>query len=123
MRRIARAGWICVLCCWAVAAVAQVTTGTISGTVTDSTGAVMPGAKIVVENQDTGITRTVMSDSAGRYSAPSLSLGNYRVTVSMDGFETAARTGIALTVGREALVNVALSVGAVTQTVEVAGEA
>ena len=102
---------------------AQVTTGTISGTVKDTSGAVLPGAKVVVLNEGTGISRTVETDAAGRYSAPSLSLGNYRVTGSQEGFQTEVRSGIVLTVGREAVVDLSLSVGAVTQTVEVQGEA
>src|ERR1700722_5187344 len=79
---------------------AQVTTGTISGTLTDSTGSVVPGAKVVILNESTGITRETTTNGAGAYSAPSLSLGNYRVTASLTGFETAARSGIVLTVGR-----------------------
>ena len=102
---------------------AQGTTATISGTVKDSTGAVMPGASVVVLNQDTGISRTVQADQAGRYSAPSLSLGNYQITASLPGFQTEVRRGIVLSVGREAVVNFQLAVGAVTQTVEVTGEA
>jgi carboxypeptidase family protein/TonB-dependent receptor-like protein len=102
---------------------AQVTTGTISGTVRDSTGAVLPGAKVVVLNEETGISRTVETDTAGRYSAPGLSLGNYRVTGTLEGFQTQVRSGIVLTVGREAIVDLALTVGAVNQTVEVMGEA
>jgi carboxypeptidase family protein/TonB-dependent receptor-like protein len=102
---------------------AQVTTATISGTVKDSTGAVLPGAKVVLLNEETGISRTVQADAAGRYSAPSLSLGNYRVTATLEGFQTEVRRGIVLTVGREAVVDLALSVGAVAQTLEVTGEA
>ncbi|MCZ6753058.1 MAG: TonB-dependent receptor [Acidobacteria bacterium] len=102
---------------------AQVSTGTISGTVTDSTGAVLPTAEVVVLNEDTGISRTVQAGGAGRYSAPSLALGNYRVTASLAGFQTGVRSGINLTVGRTAVVNFELSVGAITQTVEVIGEA
>ena len=60
---------------------AQGTTATISGTVSDSTGAVVPGTKIVILNEDTGISRDVAADETGRYSAPSLGLGNYRVTM------------------------------------------
>ena len=101
----------------------QVTTGTISGSVTDSTGAALPGAKIVIQNEETGATRAVQADSSGRYTAPSLGLGKYRVTVSQEGFQTENRTGIELTVGREAVVNIQMSVGAVSQTVEVTGEA
>ena len=102
---------------------AQTTIGTISGTVKDGTGAVLPAAKLVLLNEETGISRTVQTDSAGRYSGPLLGLGNYRVTVSMEGFQTQVRSGIVLTVGREAIVDLVLSVGAVTETVEVTGEA
>ena len=104
-------------------AMAQVTTGTISGTVKDGSGAVLPGTKVLLLNQETGISRTVQTDTSGHYSAPSLGLGNYQVTASLEGFNTEVRRGIALTVGREAVVDMVLSVGAVTQTVEVTGEA
>jgi len=99
------------------------TTGSISGTVKDSTGAVLPSAKVMLLNEETGISRTVQSDASGRYSAPSLGLGNYRVTGSLEGFQTEIRTGIVLTVGREAVVDLTLTVGAVSQSVEVTGEA
>ena len=118
--------------CWAAIIVlllsqaigqAQSTNGTISGTVKDATGAVLPGTKVVLLNQETGISRTVQADAAGHYSAPSLSLGNYQVTGSLEGFQTEVRKGIVLTVGRQAIVNFELAVGAVTETVEVTGEA
>ena len=102
---------------------AQVTTGTISGIITDASNAVLPGAKVVILNEDTGISRATQADASGHYSAPSLGLGKYRVTASADGFQTKVRSGIELTVGREAVVNVALEVGAVSQSVEVSGEA
>src|SRR5580704_16834130 len=89
---------------------AQVTTGTISGTVKDSTGAAMPGAQVVILNERTGLSRNVETDASGRYEALSLSLGNYRVTVSRQGFQTEIRSGIELTVGREAVVDIALTV-------------
>src|SRR6266446_6036293 len=89
---------------------AQVTTGTISGTVKDSSGAVLPGAKIVILNEDTGVSRNIQYDSSGHYSASSLGLGNYRVTASQEGFQTQVRTGILLTVAREAVVDMALSI-------------
>jgi len=119
------------LCLWAILSAfscvltghAQVTTGTISGTVTDTTGAVLPGTNIMALNEDTGIARTLAADVAGRYVASSLSLGRYRVTASKEGFQTEARSGIVLTVGRQAVVNFQLQVGAITQTVEVTGEA
>ena len=104
-------------------AAAQVTTASISGTVKDSSGAVLPGAQVVVLNEDTGVPRTVQSDTEGRYLAPLLALGNYRVTVTQQGFQTEVRSGIVLTVGRDAVVDIAMSVGAVTQTLEVSAEA
>jgi hypothetical protein len=102
---------------------AQVATGTISGTVKDSSGAVLPGVHVVVLNEETGISRTLETNADGRYSAQSLSLGNYRVTGTLQGFQTEARTGIVLTVGREEVVDLSLGVGTVTQTVDVTGEA
>ena len=122
MKRIRPAFFLLALA-WSAALQAQVTTGTISGTVADSTGAVLPGTKVTVLNEETGITRTAQTDAAGRYSAPLLSLGNYKVTASLEGFQSEVRSGIVLTVGREAVVNFQLNVGAVTQSVEVSGEA
>ena len=83
----------------ALAGYAQVTTATISGTVQDSTGAVLPGAQIVILNDETGLSRTVTADAAGRYTAPSLNVGQYRVTASLGGFQSEVRSGIVLTVG------------------------
>jgi hypothetical protein len=117
---------LAVLCAAALVAAiasAQVTTGTISGTVHDTSGAVLPNASITVKNIDTGISRTVQSDTGGRYSAASLGLGKYEITASASGFQTATRKGVELTVGREAVVNFDLPVGTISQTVEVTGEA
>jgi hypothetical protein len=84
----------------------QVNTATISGTVHDSSGAVLPGASVTIVNQETGISRTVITNETGRYSAPALGLGNnYQVTAELPGFQSQVRTGIALTVGREAVVD------------------
>ncbi len=104
-------------------AVGQTITGTISGTVRDSSGLVLPNAQVEVLNQDTGAVRAVQSDSGGRYSALLLPLGDYKVTATAQGFQTEARTGIVLTVGREAVVDLTMVVGATTQTAEVHGEA
>src|ERR1044071_4117405 len=98
MRRFG--AFVCVLIYFfAVNGIAQ-TTGTISGTIKDTSGAVLPSASVVIVNQDTGISRTVQSDSGGHYAAPALGLGNYKVTASSQGFQTEAREGIVLTVGR-----------------------
>ena len=92
---------------------AQVNTATISGTGCDESGTVFPGADVVLTNQDTGIASTVTANAAGRYSAPALGLGSYEVRARLDGFQTAVRSGIVLTVGRAAVVDFTLQVGAV----------
>ena len=102
---------------------AQVNTGTISGVVQDGSGAAIAGAVVTVRNIDTGTTRTLVGDSGGRYTAPDLPLGNYEVQAQHPGFQTEVRSGINLTVGREAVVNLALKVGQVNERVLVTGEA
>src|SRR5689334_23817014 len=84
---------------------AQVNTATLSGTVRDESGAVLPGVSVTVQNQDTGISRTVTTNETGRYAAPALGLSNYQVSVLLPGFQSQIRSGIALTVGREAVVD------------------
>src|SRR2546428_3877927 len=102
---------------------AQVTTGTISGVVQDSSGAVIPGVSVTARNLDTGITRTVTTDEGGRYTAPDLTLGNYEVQAELPGFQTEVRSGITLTVGRTAVVNFALKVGQLADKVTISAEA
>jgi hypothetical protein len=102
---------------------AQVTTGTISGIVQDPSGAAIAGADVAIRNLDTGISRTITSDAGGRYTAPDLPLGNYEVQGQHSGFQTEVRSGINLTVGREAVVNLTLRVGQVSEKVVVTGEA
>src|SRR2546429_1398194 len=104
-------------------AVAQVTTGTISGTITDSTGAVVPGVTVNLKSVEKGISRTLGTDEGGRYRAPELALGSYEVTAEAAGFQTVVRSGITLTVGREAVVDFTLQVGTVTDKITVTGEA
>jgi hypothetical protein len=102
---------------------AQVAGATLSGTVTDSSGAQVANADVAIRNTETGITRTVTTDAAGFYNAPNLSPGNYEVTVSAQGFSKLVQNGITLTVGSQQVLNPSLSVGQVTQTVQVTGEA
>jgi hypothetical protein len=104
-------------------AAAQLTTATITGTVSDQTGALLPGADVAINNLDTGISRLATSDETGRYEAPNLPLGNYEVRVTLPGFQTSVRAGIALTVGRTAVVDHVLQVGEVSQSVVVTAEA
>jgi len=119
-----RMGYFALVLVWSAALLsAQVVTGTISGRVVDTTGAVLPGATLEVRNVETGFSRTIIADAAGRYAARNLPLGSYTVTSRLDGFRTEVRSGVTLTVGREAIVNLQMSVGTVQETVEVTGEA
>jgi len=101
----------------------QVSGATITGTVTDPSGAVVPNAQVAIANTATGITTNVTTNTAGLYTAPNLLPGPYRVTVAAKGFQTEARTGLTLTVGEEQELNVTLRVGQTTQTVSVSGQA
>jgi hypothetical protein len=98
---------------------AQVAGATLSGSVTDQSGAVVPNASIAIKNIATAVTRTVPTDSAGFYSAPNLLPGNYDVTASASGFSAGVQNGISLTVGAQQILNFTLRVGQITQTVEV----
>ena len=91
--------------------------------VRDSSGAVVADARITLKNVDTGISRAISTDADGRYSGPQLGLGNYEVTAEAAGFQTQVRKGITLTVGREAVVDFAIQVGALTEKITVTGEA
>src|SRR5215472_10659153 len=102
---------------------AQTFRGTILGTVTDSSGAAVPGATVTIKNLDTGLTRTVASQDDGSYSAPELPIGNYSATVEKAGFKSGVVTGIKVEVSKESRVDVTLQPGQVAQTVEVQGEA
>ncbi len=113
----------CVLIVISSMAWAQVSTGRVSGTVSEDTGALIPGAEITITNVDTGRTRSAVSDDEGRYVAVDLSLGAYEVEASLAGFQTAVRSGIQLTVGREVVVNITLEIGEITERVTVTGDA
>src|SRR5579864_3978876 len=102
---------------------AQVTGATLSGTVTDPSGAAIANAQVSILNKATGVTRDVTADSAGLYSAPNLLPGQYDVTVKASGFSATKQSDITLTVGGQQTLNVALRIGEATQTIEVAGVA
>jgi Carboxypeptidase regulatory-like domain/TonB dependent receptor-like, beta-barrel len=101
----------------------QVAGGTLSGTVTDASGAVIPHAQVAITNTATGVTSTAVTDSAGLYTAPNLLPGTYQVTISAPGFATQIQTGITLTVGGQQVLNVTMKVGGTTEKVEVTGQA
>ena len=103
---------------------AQVTGGTLSGTITDPSERSIPQAQVSIVNVATGITTTVVTNSDGFYSAPNLLPGEYEITVSANGFNTATRKGISLTVGAQQIFNLTLRVGSASKTVvEVTTEA
>src|SRR5579864_8993308 len=104
-------------------AYAQVSGATLSGTITDPSGAAIAGAKVSIANKATGITRDVTTDAAGLYSAPNLQPGVYDVTVSASGFSAAKQADVTLTVGAQQTLNLPLRIGEATQTVEVTGAA
>src|ERR1700688_1961136 len=97
---------------------AQAVGATLSGTVTDASGGVIPGAEISIKNLGTDITRTLTSDSQGFYSAPNLLPGNYKVTTTIPGFAP-EQANITLSVGAEQLLNMTMKVGETTDTVNV----
>ena len=97
----------------------QITTGTIEGTVLDETGAAVSGARVVLTHVGTGVTRSLSTDTAGRYLAPLLQVGNYEITVQLTGFTTVKRAGVALTLGQTQTVDITLRLAAVETTVEV----
>ena len=102
---------------------AQVAGATLSGTVTDQSGAVVPKAGISIKNIATGVTRDSTSDPAGFYSVPNLLPGAYEITATASGFATEVRTGITLTVGTQQVLNLTMRVGQVSEKVQVTGEA
>ena len=95
---------------FALPAETQVVGGTIGGIVTDPSGAVVPHAKVVIHNDDTGTERRLETDQTGHFAAPSMSIGAYTVTVEAAGFSIRKRTGIALAVGQALQVDSALTV-------------
>jgi hypothetical protein len=107
------------------AALAQSTAinGTIEGTVKDAQGAVLPGVTVTVTNIDTGDERVVVSNESGLYRAPLLSLGTYRVAAALQGFKKFEQTGVSLRAGQTAVIDVALSVGALAETITVTADA
>lgn len=94
----------------------------ITGTVTDTTGAGVPNSKVTVRDVENGFVRRVTSDAAGRYSAPSLPLGRYDVTAEKPGFKAEVKSGLTLVVGEQAVVNLTLQLGEMKQVVTVKDE-
>jgi hypothetical protein len=101
---------------------AQQTRATLTGRVTDKTGAIVPGAHIDVTNVDTGTNTSIVSNSAGEYTVPFLAPGNYRVSVKLAGFSNYVHDGLVLQTEQTVTENIVLAVGEVSQTMTVAGD-
>src|SRR5690242_18783276 len=97
----------------------QVLYGSLVGTVTDQSGAVVPDATVTVKKTNTGLTREANTDSQGFYSIANLLEGTYDLSVSKSGFRSYTQTGIAISINNVARINPSLQVGAVAQAITV----
>lgn len=104
------------------AAQAQAANGNIEGIVRDSSGAVLPGATVVVTNTDTGTTRETVTNEQGIFRVLLLPLGAYTVSAELQGFKKYEQRGLTLSAGQTINVDVSLTVGGVTETVSVSAE-
>ena len=121
MRRILYAVCIALICGLSVQA--QQEPARLSGLVTDSTGAVIPAASVVLRNQETGVKYQNDSNGSGIYNFPFVNPGPYEITVEKIGFKTVDRTNVKLDVAQDARIDFTLEVGQTTQVVEVQGSA
>ena len=98
---------------------AQVDTGSITGTVTDASGAVVGGAKVTLTNEGTGASLTVNTGSDGTYTFSPVRIGSYKIDASAQGFKTVSQSNLVVNVNASVLVNLKLPTGSVSETVEV----
>ncbi len=122
VRRVVLMMLTMVLLSSAAFAQSQATTGVIEGTVSDSSGAVLPGATVTLTNTGTNFTRDLVTNADGRYRGLLLPLGTYRLTVSLAGFSNYQQDGIELVVGQTANIPVVLQVGGVAEKVTVTSD-
>src|SRR2546427_5235409 len=118
--------WVSVFVVFALmggAGYAQTVGASVQGTISDATGAVLPGASITVKNSGTGTTTELLSDERGRYLVPLLQSGEYEIQISLQGFASVVRRGIRLAVGQNAVVDVKLEVGQLSTEVAVVADA
>ncbi len=104
------------------AAQSQAINGTIEGSITDQSGAALPGVSVTVTNVDTGDTRVVVSNEAGVYRAPLLPLGRYRVSAELQGFRKFEQQGLTLSAGQSAVININMTVGNMSEAITVTSE-
>ena len=114
---------VLLLCCSALQCLAQVSAASLTGLITDSTGAVTANAVVTATNKATNVSQTTKSDSSGYYTFPTLPVGVYTISVELQGFKKAVRDEVTLAVGQKARLDVALEVGQVSETVSVTSSA
>src|ERR1700761_8555781 len=119
---VRKAGLVTLLlgCCWIISA--QVDTGSILGAVKDTSGAVVPAAKVTLTNEDTGVTEVTLTGSGGEYTFSPVKIGHYSVTAEFKGFQRVEHTKVTVDVQQRVLVDFVLPPGQMTQTVLVTGE-
>src|SRR3977135_3078705 len=96
---------------------AQVSGGTVSGKVTDSTGALIPGAQVAIRNTATGVTTNLVANEEGVYRASNLLPGDYQITASAPNFTSFLQKGVTLTVGADLTIDLKLTERAATATI------
>jgi hypothetical protein len=101
---------------------AQVDTASLTGLVTDSTGAVVPGARVVATNKSTNLASETVTTEDGYYTITNLRPGLYTIDVEKDGFKRESKTEVKLSVDQRARLDFALSVGAVSETITVTSD-
>ena len=97
----------------------QVVGASVSGVIKDSSGAGLTGASVTIRNLETGAERILSTDDSGRYSAPSIPVGNYQIAASRQGFTSQVKTGILLVVGQHSTVDLELQIGELKQVVTI----
>src|SRR6266481_3293060 len=102
---------------------AQTSNATVGGTVSDSTGALIPGVTITATNTATGIVNTVISNEARAYQFASLQTGTYKISAELSGFQTQTYNNVTLGISQQVRLNFTLQVGSVAQAVEVTATA
>src|SRR5438477_6782259 len=120
--RTAFMGMLCLALSLTVA-FAQFETATLTGTVTDAAGAVVPNANVKAISEATNAEATAVANGEGRYLFPNLRPGTYRVVATAQGFKQSVSSGVELQVNQAARLDIQLTVGAVTEQVNVTAEA
>ena len=122
LQRLLRIACALLLSVMPVTLAAQATTGSISGTATDESKAIIPGVMITVTNPETGLARTAVSDADGRFRVLNLPPGTYVLSAELQGFSSVVRENILVAISRDVVADVEMKVGTLTEKVTVQGE-